>query len=173
MSGSLTSFPHGWVHTLRVLSLHHWGQGTRENVSDLLQLPMSKTKEWCLSGWPQLCLPYSPPAARSSSWMCSVETTVPAEATGRFLYYRLGFGVYSPRDLLFQYTNEESNWVTWNVILNSISKHIVAKRVEVPGKLLLGVRQEPPERTENGAGYCRRSWVPPVDWETMYFVRML
>lgn len=45
MPDSLTSLSGGQVHTFKACSSPPWRQATRDNVSYLSQLPMSKTKE--------------------------------------------------------------------------------------------------------------------------------
>lgn len=118
------------------LSLPLWGQG-RENVSYLSQLPMVKAKGCHWPDWPQLP---NPPVG----WIIKVTVNDSAEATWQLSLLFLGLWVHSSWDLLFQYPDEASSWVMWNVILNSICKRIVAKRVEVTGRhYLLSVKKEP------------------------------
>lgn len=62
-----------------------------------------------------------------------------------------------------------------NVMLNSISKHIVAKSVQVTGSIICSVLKKnfPETGVNRWNGLSWEVMSPSVDWETMCFVRTL
>lgn len=101
---------------------------------------MPKTKELCLADWPQLCLPYPPPAAQSSNWMCSVEVTVPKTPQKQQAHF---FTISLVLGSTAHETSHSNIWMRKAIesfekwCWNAISKCTVAKRVEVSGRRLL------------------------------------
>lgn len=131
VSGSLTSSPCGKPPALSLLIC---GQGIRENVSYLSQLPISKMKECHLPDCTQLCASYVPSCQiLQVDVFCQDDSHQnSAEVTEQIFYYLLGLWVYSPWDLSFQYMREWGvNWVTGSVTSSHISNCTVAERAEV------------------------------------------
>ena len=137
---------------------------------------MPKTKELCLADWPQLCLPYPPPASQSSNWMCSVEVTVPKTPQKQQAHF---FTIFLVLGSTAHETSHSNIWMRKAIesfekwCWNAISKCSGQEGRSLREASFVQCLRDPPERTESGAGCCRRSWVPPAGWDTRYFVRML
>ena len=140
---------------------------------------MPKTKELCYRT-DLSCLPYPPPAAQSSNWMCSVKVTVPKTPQKQQAHF---FTISSVLGSAAHETSHSNIWMrkeiesfekqSWNAINVVVAKCPVAKRVEVSGRRLLFSVKETLQNGHKMEQAVAGGWVPPTDWDTLYFARML